>query len=176
MKMVNVLEALQIDKILEYSGFDDSAQQTIIAADGFRSYDDILMLGDSDIVNLDNGFSDRTVSVGKISFGLRRTNLLKATIQWDQEFRRIVRTPSLIGIINTAEFLSVIVAARQRASIRKHSLQELAIIGKAANPGKLKRHKDCSTQYRALKNYLLTILGQDGFPLSYVSRESAAQD
>ena len=45
-------EALDIYKIFEYSGFDDSAQQTIIAADGSENYDEIITLGDSDIVNL----------------------------------------------------------------------------------------------------------------------------
>ena len=50
--MLNVSEALEIDKILEYSSFDDSSQQTIIAAYGFESYYEILTLGDSDIVNL----------------------------------------------------------------------------------------------------------------------------
>ena len=80
--MVDVLEALEIDKILGYSGFDESAQQTIIAADGFASYDDILTIGDSDIVNLAKGFFDRTVAAGKISFGLCQTNILKATIHW----------------------------------------------------------------------------------------------
>ena len=50
--MLNLSEALDIDKILKYSGFDESAQQTIIAADLFESYDDILTLGGSDIVNL----------------------------------------------------------------------------------------------------------------------------
>ena len=100
--MVNVSEALEIDKILEYSGFDDSAQRTIIAADGFESYDDILTLGDSNIVNLAKGFSDRTVATGKISFGLRRKNFLKATIHWDQYFRRISWTLSIIGIRNAA--------------------------------------------------------------------------
>ena len=79
-KILNVSEALDIDKILEYSSFNDSAQQTIIASDGFESYDDILRLGDSDIVNLAKGFSYRTVTAGKTSFGLRRTNILKATI------------------------------------------------------------------------------------------------
>ena len=63
--MVNVSEALEIDKILEYYGFDDSVQLTIIAADGFESYDDILTLGESDIVNLAKGFSDRTVASGR---------------------------------------------------------------------------------------------------------------
>ena len=91
--MVNVSEALEIDKILEYSGFDDSAQRTIIAADGFESCDDILMIGASDIVNLAKGFSDRNVVVGKIRFGLRRTNLLKVTIHWAQYFWMISRTP-----------------------------------------------------------------------------------
>ena len=78
--MANVSEALGIDKILEYSGFDHSAQQTIITADGFKSCNYILTLGDSYIVNLVKGFSDRNVAAGKIRFGLRRTNLLKATI------------------------------------------------------------------------------------------------
>ena len=102
--MVNVSEALEIYKILEYSGFDDSAQQTIIAADGFESYNDILTLGDSDIVNLAKGLSDRTVAAGNIRFGLRWVYLLKATINWDQYFRRIIWTPSLIGISNVVEF------------------------------------------------------------------------
>ena len=78
--MVNVLETLEIDKILEYSGFDDSAQGTIIAEDGFGSYDDILRIGDSYIVNLAKGFSARTVASGKISFDLRWINFQKATV------------------------------------------------------------------------------------------------
>ena len=91
---MNVSESLDIDNILEYSGFDDSAQQTIIAPDGFESYDDILTLGDSDIMNLAKGFSERTVSAEKIGFGLRRINILKETIHWAQDFRSISWTPS----------------------------------------------------------------------------------
>ena len=49
---MNVSEELDIDKILEYSGFDNAAQQIIISEDGFENYDDILELGDSDIANL----------------------------------------------------------------------------------------------------------------------------
>ena len=96
--MVNVPEAPDIYNILEYSGFDYSAKWTIIVAHGFESYDDILTLGESDIVNLVKGSSYRNVVAGKISFGLRWTNLLKATICWAQDFRRITRTPSLIVI------------------------------------------------------------------------------
>ena len=44
--MVNVPEALDIDKILEYSGFDDWAQRTIIETDGLETYYDIITLGE----------------------------------------------------------------------------------------------------------------------------------
>ena len=100
--MVNVSEALIIGKILEQSGFDDSAQWTIIVAYGFGSYDEILTLGYLEIVYLSRVFSDRTVAAGNICFGLRRTNLMKVTINWAQDFRRISQTPSIIGIIKAA--------------------------------------------------------------------------
>ena len=62
-------------------------------------------------MNLQERFSDSIVSAGKISFGLRQTNIMKATIHWVQEFSRISQTPSLIGIINTAKFCAAIEAA-----------------------------------------------------------------
>ena len=141
-KMVNLSEALEIDKILEYCGFDDSAQQTIVTADGFESYDDILTLGESDIVNLAKCFSDRTVAAGSISFNLCWTNILILIVHWAKYCRRISWIPSLIGSSNAAEFRAAIEAARQRASIRNHSLEESASLSKAADTGNLKRHKD----------------------------------
>ena len=174
--MVNVSESLDIDKILEYSEFDDSAQQSIIAADGFESHDDILTLRDSYIVNPEKGFSDRTVAAGKIRFGLRWTNLLKATFHWDQDFRKISRKTSIIGIINNSKFRAEIEAARQRARIRKHGLEESASLNKATDPGKLKQHNDWITWSMALNNYLSIIIFQDRVPLIYVIRECAAPD
>ena len=85
-------------------------------------------------------------------------------------------TPSLIGISNAVEFRAAFEAARQRSRIRKHSLEESASFRKAANPGKLKWHKDWITWSRALNKYLSTIIGQDGVPLIYVIREFAAPD
>ena len=174
--MVSVSEALDIDKILEYSGFDKSAQQTIVAADRFESYYDILTLGDSDIVNQAKGFSDRNVATGNISFGLRRTNFLQATIHWDHDFRTIIRTPSLIGISNATERCAAIEAARQRSRIWNYSLEKSDSLIKAVDPGKLKRHKDWITWSRVLKNYMSTILVQDVVPLIYVIRECVAPD
>ena len=127
-------------------------------------------------MNLEKGFSDRTVAAGKNSFSLRRTNLLKETINWAQEFRSISRTSSLIGISNTAEFRAEIEEARKRARISKLSLEESSSLSKAVNPGNLKRHKDCIIWSRALKNYLSTIIGQEGVSLIYVIRECAPPD
>ena len=79
---VNVTEVLDIDRILEYSVLGNPAQLNGIVADGFESYDNILTLGDSYIVNLSKGFSDRNVAAGNIGFGLLHANLLKATIHW----------------------------------------------------------------------------------------------
>ena len=49
--MVNISGSLEIDKILKYFGFGDLAKLTIMPADSFESYDDILTQGYSDIVN-----------------------------------------------------------------------------------------------------------------------------
>ena len=127
-------------------------------------------------MNLAKGFSDRTVAAGNISFGLRWNNLLKVTIHWDQDFRRIGQKPSLIGFSNAAESRAAIEAAINMSSIRKIILGESTILSKAANPGKIKRQKYWITWSRALKNYLSTILGQDGVPLIYVIRECAAPE
>ena len=86
-------------------------------------------------MNLSKGFSDSNVDTGKISFGLHQTNLLKATIYWAQVFRKISRTPSLIGTSNAAEFRAAIEASRQRASTSKHIPEESASISKVSDPG-----------------------------------------
>ena len=126
---------------MKYSVLYESAQRSIIVVYGVESYDAILTLGDSYIVNLSKGFSERTVAPGNISFGLRCTNLLKSTIHWYQYFRRISWTPSLIGISNASEFRAAIEAAIHRARTRNHSLEESDRLSKVATPGKLKRHK-----------------------------------
>ena len=105
-------------------------------------------------MNLVKGFSDMTLAARKISFGLCRTNILKTTIRWSQDIRRISWTPSLIGISNGAEFCAAIEAAIHRTRIRNHRLEESSSLSKAADPGKIKRHRDWIIWSRSLKNYL----------------------
>ena len=131
-----------IDTILRYCGFADEDDRISIAEDGFESLEDITSLTDKDVGNLAKGFAERTVANGKIIFGLRRTNLLKATIHWAQDFRRISREPSLDGIENMRGFKVAIKTAKQRAKIRKYNSEESDSLAKASDPGKLKRQKD----------------------------------
>jgi hypothetical protein len=174
--MVAPAEAAEIDLILAHVGFAVPANRISIAEDGFESFADMLSLTEKDIGALAKGFADRTVAGGRIIFGLRRTNFLKATIHWAQDFRRISREVTLDGIADAPAFKVVIETARQRASIRKHNAEESDGLAKAADPGKLKRQKEWTAWSRGLKNYMSTILGQDGVPLNYIIRDNAQPD
>jgi hypothetical protein len=110
--MVDPAEAAEIDMILAHCGFADPARRTDIAADGFESYDDVNALTEKDIGSLAKSFAERTTANGKIIFGLRRTNLLKATVHWAQDFRRISRLPNLDDIADQADFREALETAR----------------------------------------------------------------
>jgi hypothetical protein len=165
-----------IDTILTYCGFTLAATRANIAVDGFREYEDIMALNEKDISEMAKGFADRGNNNGRVVFGLRRTNLLKATVHWVQDFRRISREPNLDDINDLDDFKEAIEEARQRAQIRKSSIDESDALSKASDPGKLKRQKDWQVWSRSLKNHLSTILGQDGVPLSYIIRENVNPD
>ena len=131
-----------------------------------------MSLSEKDVSSLVKGFAGRTVANGRIVFGLRRTNLLKATFHWARDFRRISRAPSLDGIEAMSDFKAAIETAKQRAQKCKHNAEESDSLSTASDPGKLKRQKDWLVWSRSLTNYLSTILGQDGVPLSYLIREN----
>ena len=137
-KKVNVAKELYFSRILEYSGFDNPGQRTRNAGHGFKSYDNTLTLGDSDIVKLSKGFYNMTINAGNISFGLRQTNILKTKIHRAQDFRRIRQIPSLVRINNTYKFCTAIEIERKRARIIKNSLEELDSLRKADNTGNTK--------------------------------------
>jgi hypothetical protein len=140
--MALAAEAAEMDMILLCCGFAAPADQISIAADGFEAHEDIKILTEKDIVNLAKGYSERTVAAGKIQFGSRRTNLLKATIHCAQDCQRISREPSLDDILDVDAFKAAIEIARQRAEIRKRCSEESDSLSKAADPGKLERQKE----------------------------------
>jgi hypothetical protein len=148
-----------------------------IAQDGFELFEGTMSLSEKDVSSLERGFAERTVASGEIVFSLRRTNLLKATVHWAQDFRRISRAPSALdGIGAMLDFKAAIETARQRAQIRKHNAEESDSLSKTSDPGKLKCQKDWLVWSCSLTNYMLTTLGQDGVPLNYVICENNDPD
>jgi hypothetical protein len=131
-----------IDIILRYCGFAAANDRISIAQDEFKSFEDIMSLSEKDVSSLAKRFAERTVASGKMVFGLRRTNLLRATVHWAQDFRRITRVPTLDGIGAMPNFKAAIEATKQRAHIRKHNAEESDSLSTASDPGKLKRQKD----------------------------------
>ena len=118
----------------------------------------------------------RTGARGRTRFNNRRTNCLKATIHWAQDFRRISRAVLLDpAVIDEATFKAQIETAKQRAAIREN-LEESDGLTKAADPGKFKKQKEWIAWSRGLKNYLSAILGQDGVPLSCVICDEVEPD
>jgi hypothetical protein len=168
-------EAAEIEVMLLHCGFTDPQERLDISRDGFEGYSDMNSLREKDISELAKAFADRTQANGRITFGLRRQNLLKSTIHWVQDFRRISRSPTLDDITDVNNFRAKIQTARERALVRK-SRTEDSSSSQAADPGKCKGSKGWLVWSRALKNYLSTILGQDGVPLSYIIRDEEAPD
>jgi hypothetical protein len=163
-----------VDTVLNYCGFSEMHRRQI-AQDGFDTFEDIAKLESKDITSLADGFASRTVANGKITFGLRRTNLVKASVHWIQDFGRISREPSLDGIHNAEEFLQVTDASRMRARMRKQ-YQDESEKSTVTSPGKLKNMRDWPVWDGNLNNHLSTILGHNGVPLSYLLREHDAPD
>ena len=97
-------EAAEIDMMLLHCGFTDPQQRLDISRDGFVGYADMNILREKDISELAKAFADRTQANGRITFGLRRQNLLKSTIHWVQDFRRVSRTPTLNAITDVNDF------------------------------------------------------------------------
>jgi hypothetical protein len=162
-----------IDKVLTYCGFDSPDNRKKIAEDGFGSFKEIATLQESDIDHLAHGFSKRTAANGRLTFGLRRTNLMKNAIHWVLDFKRISRQPSLDGIEDMQTFRDAIEVSRERARNRKHKKDEPCTV---APPPKLRSQKDWVAFDRSLRNNLSTMEGQGGVSLDYIIRSDDAPD
>jgi hypothetical protein len=101
-------EDIAIDRIIHYCGFRTPAMRRDIRADGFDSFADLLRLTDKDVMALSKGFGERTPTGGKIIFGLRRINLLKATINWARDFQRCSREVSFDPLVALGNMNSLI--------------------------------------------------------------------
>jgi hypothetical protein len=101
-------EAADMDSMLGCIGFNAQAEPTAMAQDGFKSFDDLSQLKDKDIDTTSEGVADRTAVGGRIAFGLKKTRLLKAALNWALDFRCVSRPVSMDGVTNAAEFRAAV--------------------------------------------------------------------
>ena len=75
--IAGIIESDIINQSLYWIGFTIDAQCQRIMTEAFGTFEDIRASNDADIDAMAKDFSSRTMQNGRISFGMRRTKLLK---------------------------------------------------------------------------------------------------
>ena len=89
-----------------------------------------------------------------------------------QYLQIIIREASLDGIEDKSNLEENIDAAGVRTAIPKHNSEDSDSLSKYADPGNMNKKKEWIVLSKSLKNYLSTILGQNGSPLRCVIHEN----
>jgi hypothetical protein len=165
-----------MDTILTWVGFDQIATRNRIRQEGFGSFDDLMHMKEKDIRDLADSYGRRTVADGRVIFGLRRIRYLIGLIHWVQDFARISEEPTILGLNNAIQLRQALDEAYYRADVRKIEKDQADTVSKAADPGKFKDERKWPEWEPAFVNYLSTIPGVNGVPLSYVVREEEIPD
>ena len=165
-----------MDTALLWIGFDQEATRERLRAEGFDTFIDLNGMKEKDIRDLADSYTRRTVADGRAIFGLKRTRYLIGLVHWVQDFARVGETPSLDGIEDAASFRAVLDIASYRADVRKVEKEQSDTVSKAADPGKFKNERKWPEWEPAFVNYLSTLPGVNGVPLSYVVREKEVPD
>ena len=165
-----------MDTILEWIGFEQDATRARIREEGFETFADLATMKEKDIRDLAESYSRRTLADGRAIFGLRRIRNMIGLVHWVQDFGRIGEAPTLEGIDDAVTFRDTLDEAYQRADVRKIERDQSDTVSKAADPGKFKDERKWPEWEPAFANYLSTIPGVNGIPLSYVIRENENPD
>ena len=162
----------EMDLALTWIGFDNEATRDRIQVEGFASFDDLKSMKEKDVRDLAESYGRRTVVDGRFIFGVRRIRYLIGMLHWVQDFVRLGDTPSLEEFGDDgAAFCVALETAFNRDDVRKIEKEQSDTVSKAADPGKFKDEKKWPEWEPAFVNYLSTIPGVNGIPLSYVVRE-----
>ena len=89
-------------------------------------------------------------------------------MHWCQDHQRCSEDPDIADFANSDVFEEALQMSVQRALLRKNDSDQVDTISKAADPGKFKDEKKWPDWEPAFVNYLSTIPGVKGIPLSYV--------
>ena len=156
---------------LYWIGFRSNEQRLNIVEDSLGSFDDIRMISEKDISAMATEWAGRTDRNGRITFGIRRTKLLKALTHWVQDFFRTSSIPH-INTLNENGFKSHLQRALARSDIRSNIKDQMKIAANASSPGPLESERQWKQWEEKFTNYARSHLGANGIPLSYVIRKN----
>ena len=168
-----------LKSISVYSGSiftDVQHRNSIIAEGGFNGLNDFFDVTETDIRDMAKSFSKRSPAANRINFGMRRIKWLIAMMHWCQDHQRCSEEPDIADFANADAFKEALQVSAQRALLRKNDSDQVNTISKAADPGKFKDEKKWPDWEPAFVNYLSTIPGVKGIPLSYVVRANEDPD
>ena len=161
-----------MDTALLWIGFENVATRNRLRVEGFDAFDDLRSMTDKDIRDLSESYGRRTAADGRFIFGIRRIKYLIGMVHWVQDFERVGEIASLDEFMDSPlAFRNALDVAFDRAAVRKIEKEQSDTVSKAADPGKFKDERKWPEWEPAFANYLSTIPGVKGVPLSYVVRE-----
>ena len=135
---------------LTWISFGDQGQRdTIYEEARLMSLENFIRLSETDIKDMSDEFSKRTVAQGWIAFELCQTKLLIGIMHWIHDQDCCYRVASIQDIADAEEFKQLLNTSIQRAELRKVEDDQVDTISKAANPGKFRdeRKWPLSTTY-----------------------------
>ena len=165
-----------VDQCLDWIGFGIPNQRASISTEaGFNSLNNLNDIKEKDIQDMADSFQKRTIA-NRINFSMRHTKWLIVMMHWVQDFSRCSRQPTIDDFVTANDFKQAPSTTAQCASLRKVDMDQVDTINKAADLGKLKDERKWPEWYPAFVNYLSTIPGVYGVPLSYIVRDNEAPD
>ena len=169
---IGINEDDSIQQIIHWIGFVTPIQRTSVFNDSIGSWDDIRMFSEKDMNNMAREFAGIIAQSGaRINFGIRRTKKLIGLAHLVQDFYRISSTPSIEGL-SQVTFSTQLERALDRQRARERLIDQSSISAKAASPGLLENERKWKEWETHFDNYLSTLIGVNGIPLSYVIQEN----
>ena len=166
-----VINADPMADLLGHAGFT-GRQIVTIRADGFDQLEDMTLdvLEEQDIKDLAKSLASLAAAGGRVTFGIARTKRLIGMMHWVQDHGRVSLTPTVVTGVTQEAMRQAWSEALERANARKAVAKQCKATQAGAEPQELKSDKGFHEWEDRWDNYLSTIPGQNGVPLSYVTR------
>ena len=165
-----ITETDSIHQMLHWCGFTAAGNRNAIFNDSIGSFDDIKMMTAKDVTAMQKDFGSRQTAA-RINFGVRRTKKLTSMLHFVHDFHRVSESPTIVGLTDVT-FSAAIDTALTRADVRHTLTVQSDTSAKNASPGPLINERKWKEWETKFENYLSTMIGSNGVPLSYIIREN----